>query len=226
MVRTLDPVAHAARRDAFVTAAEQLIRTRGYAAVSIADVIDATGASKGAFYHYFGSRADLLDAVVARMVTGTATAVHAIVADSALDAVAKFRAAVHAMPAGQPAHAQLMRALLQVWYAEDNATMREAARSASVASLREPLAQILEQGIAEKAFAVSSAPGTADVLTALMWAMSDAAGRLWLARQDGSISVRGALAVLEAYAEAIERVLGAAPGTFPHDADLIRTWLQ
>ena len=59
---------HAVRRDDFIDAAQRLIRTKGYEETSIQDILDALGASQGAFYHYFGSKADLLEAVVERMV--------------------------------------------------------------------------------------------------------------------------------------------------------------
>ena len=68
MARTLDPVAHAVRRDAFVDAAQRLIQAKGYEQLSIQEVLDEVGASKGAFYHYFDSKAALLEAVVERMV--------------------------------------------------------------------------------------------------------------------------------------------------------------
>ncbi len=68
MARTLDPAAHALRRDEFVDAAQRLIAAKGYEALSIQDLLDDLGASKGAFYHYFGSKSDLLGAVVDRMV--------------------------------------------------------------------------------------------------------------------------------------------------------------
>ena len=41
--------------------------SRGYDRFSIQDILDATGASKGAFYHYFDSKDALLDAIVDRM---------------------------------------------------------------------------------------------------------------------------------------------------------------
>ena len=40
MARTLDPVAHAVRRDAFLDAAQRVMATKGYAQLSIQDVID------------------------------------------------------------------------------------------------------------------------------------------------------------------------------------------
>ncbi len=60
MPRTLNPAAHALKRDAFLDAAERLIRTKGYEQMTVQDVLDELGASKGAFYHYFDSKEALL----------------------------------------------------------------------------------------------------------------------------------------------------------------------
>ena len=68
MARTRNPAVHAVRRDAFVDAAQRLIQTKGYEEMSIQDVLDELDASRGAFYHYFVSKADLLEAVIERMI--------------------------------------------------------------------------------------------------------------------------------------------------------------
>ena len=63
MPRTLNPLAHAIRRDAFLDVAERLIRIKGYEQMTVQDVLDELDASKGAFYHYFDSKEALLQAV-------------------------------------------------------------------------------------------------------------------------------------------------------------------
>ncbi len=47
-------------RQNLLNAALRLFGERGYHATSLQDVIDAAGCSKGAFYHYFDSKEDLL----------------------------------------------------------------------------------------------------------------------------------------------------------------------
>ena len=42
MARTRDPVAHAVRRDTFLDAAQRLIATKGFHAMSIQDVLGRT----------------------------------------------------------------------------------------------------------------------------------------------------------------------------------------
>ena len=68
MARTVNLVEHAVRRDTFVDAALGLIQSKGYEEMSIQDVLDEVGASRGAFYHYFDSKTALLEAVLERIV--------------------------------------------------------------------------------------------------------------------------------------------------------------
>src|SRR5437867_543136 len=90
MARTLDPAAHALRREAFVDAAQRLIQSKGYDQMSLQDVLDELDASKGAFYHYFDSRVALLEAVVERMVDAATEALLPMVADPDLPALQKL----------------------------------------------------------------------------------------------------------------------------------------
>ncbi|MFN8157294.1 MAG: TetR/AcrR family transcriptional regulator [Candidatus Nanopelagicales bacterium] len=224
MSRTLDPAAHAARRATYVEAADALLRSGGYARLSIDEVIAAAGGSKGGFYHYFSSKQELLAAVVERMTGSTAVEVRAIV-DGPGDALEKFGLVVAAMPAGRRDAANLMLGLLEVWYADDNAALREAARQSSHEALRAPLTTLLDQGAREHLMAPVSVVGGADVLASLMVAMADAASRTWWLHRRGEISTEDAVAVLDGYADAIDRVLGVPPGTaFRQDHALLRSW--
>jgi AcrR family transcriptional regulator len=66
VARTVNPTTHAVRRDAFLDVAEQLIGTRGWDQVTVGDIIDAAGTSKGAFHRSFDLKEALLAAVILR----------------------------------------------------------------------------------------------------------------------------------------------------------------
>jgi len=59
-----------ATRERIVTAASELIATRGIAETSIDDVIERAGVSKSQLYHYFDDKAALLRAVVVHNADG------------------------------------------------------------------------------------------------------------------------------------------------------------
>ena len=62
----MNEAAHAERRNAFLDTAQRLIGTKGYEQMTIQDVLDDLGASKGALYHYFDSKQSLLKGIVER----------------------------------------------------------------------------------------------------------------------------------------------------------------
>ena len=55
--------APAVRREELIDCAQRLFLAQGYEKTTINEVIAATGLSKGAFYHHFRSKEDLLAAV-------------------------------------------------------------------------------------------------------------------------------------------------------------------
>lgn len=56
-----------AKRDRIVRSAAKLFLDKGYESVSINDIIDVVGGSKGTIYAHFGSKEKLFEAVVAQM---------------------------------------------------------------------------------------------------------------------------------------------------------------
>jgi len=50
-------------REELIDAAWLLFGDRGYQATSVADIVDSAGVSRGAFYHHFRSKQQILDAV-------------------------------------------------------------------------------------------------------------------------------------------------------------------
>jgi TetR/AcrR family transcriptional repressor of nem operon len=58
----------AANRERILDAAQSLVIENGFAATSLDQVIKAAGTSKGAFFHHFGSKADLARSLTERYV--------------------------------------------------------------------------------------------------------------------------------------------------------------
>ncbi|HIE93389.1 MAG TPA: TetR/AcrR family transcriptional regulator, partial [Acidobacteria bacterium] len=67
MARTVDDAAHAQRRQSFLEAAGRVIERKGYEQMTVQDVLDDVGQSKGAFYHYFDSKQALVEGLVGRL---------------------------------------------------------------------------------------------------------------------------------------------------------------
>ncbi len=124
MPRTLNPVAHAIKRDAFLDVAERLIRTQGYEQMTVQDVLDELDASKGAFYHYFDSKEALLEAVIERMVDVGVALVEPIAADRDLSAADKLQAVFSTAGRWKTERSDLLLNLMRSWYSDENDLVR------------------------------------------------------------------------------------------------------
>lgn len=223
--RTVDTEAHAVRRDAFVDAGSELIRTKGYEQVSIQDVLTAVGASRGAFYHYFGSKTELLDAVVERIVDAALASAGPVVDDPSLDAVAKLEGLFGGIAQWKTERSELMLALARVWSSDENALTRDKMWRHVTARFAPLLAEVIRQGDEEGVFSVASPDETARVLVAIMHGMNDAAVAAVAARGDERPTRPEVEAMLAAYLDALERILGVAPGTLRLvDDALLERW--
>ncbi len=74
MARRVNPILEKQRRAGLERAAYQMIFTRGYAHVTLADIAAEAGVSKGTLVYYFGSREGLFEAVMRRFVRTIAVA--------------------------------------------------------------------------------------------------------------------------------------------------------
>lgn len=226
MARTVDPVAHAVRRDAFLDAAQRLMLRNGYAQLSIQDVIDEVPASKGAFYHYFSSKADLLEGVASRMVDAATASMAPTLADPDRTALEKLDAVFSGLVTFKGERKELVLAFMQVWLLDDNAIVREKVRRGAITQMTPLLAPVIRQGVAEGSFATADPDSTARVFVALLMGANEAATDLFVARQAGTVAIEEVERLLAAFAEAYERILGASPGSlgFANRSDVIREW--
>jgi AcrR family transcriptional regulator len=225
--RTVNATVYAVRRDAFIDAAQRLIQTKGYEQMSIQDILDATGTSRGAFYHYFDSKAALLDGVIERMVEDAIAAVEPVVADPDLPATEKLRGLFSGIAAWKSERIELLMAVLRVWLSDSNAIVRDRFRRRVVQTLTPVLATIIQQGIDEGGFAVIDANRTARVLVSLLLGANEHASDLFVAHQSRLVTLEDLEASLNAYPEAIEQILAARRGSLRWlEPGALRQWFD
>lgn len=208
MARTLDPVTHTVRRDAFIETASRLIQTKGYERMSVQDVLDALDVSRGAFYHYFDSKESLLEAVVDRMAEAVIANVGGVLDDPDLRAPQKLERLFSTIGRYKAARRDLVLAILDVWLSADNAVVREKVRRGTVPRIAPVLVSIIRQGVREGSMAVDDADDTALVVVSLFQGLSDLAGDLFVAHAAGTASIDAIVRTFDAFTSALERVLG------------------
>lgn len=225
MARTLNPATHAVRRDEILDVAERLIRARGYETMSIQDIQDALGVSRGAIYHYFRTKDAILDALIERMGWAGIAVVLPIVEDPDLDAAAKLQAVFATAGAWKAQRSDLLLAVLRSWHAPGNDLVRLRAEKAAYAQFVPLMARIIRQGVDEGVMHVTSPAYAAIAVTALFNGSGDTIFQLLTDRLDGRITFEEVQSFMAAHSEAIERILGLPPGSFVLiDPASLHTW--
>ena len=223
--RAVNPHKHAARRDEFIDAGQRLIQTRGYEQFSIEDLLAEVGASKGAFYHYFGSKQALLEAIVDRLVDDALVRVASVVDDEHTTAVEKFRGYFQMIGALKAERRDFLLQLMKVWFSDDNALVREKLRHEQIHRVTPHIAAIIRQGVSEGTFALADPDQMARVVLALVLDTGDEAGELFVARQAGEIDLDTVRRRFDTYQLALERLLGVPVGTLRlMDEETIQMW--
>ena len=227
MARTVNVEERTIRRDVFIDAATNRIQTQGFAAMSIQDVLDDVGASRGAFYHYFDSKQALLEAVIDRMGDAAIASMGGALDDPDLTAPQKFDLLFDSIGRYKVARYDLVMAILDIWLSEDNALVREKFRR-DVASRMVPLlSSIIRQGAREGSMAVDDPDNTAVVVISLILGVNELAGNLFVAHRAGTVSIASIVATFEAFRVAVERTL-CLPDATLHIVDeaTLRWWFE
>jgi AcrR family transcriptional regulator len=213
--RTVKPVEYAARRREILDAALELMHDKGYARMTIEDVLAKTQMSKGALYHYFRSKRALLEGIVDTMGESGVRELQAIVNDPGLGAIDKMHAYFARSGAWKAENATVVSTAMRLWRDENNALLRQKLSQETMRTTTPLLEAIIRQGCAEKAFDTEFPHEAAIIITGMGLHLTDAF--IDAIEADGSagadMSGPHIQGVLAAYIQAFERILGAPSGS-------------
>ena len=226
MARTVREEEYAARRNQILDAAQRLIYTRGYEQMAIQDILGELEISKGAFYHYFGSKQALLEAMIERMLEQAESFLVPIVEDPHLSALAKFERFFGTVARWKSGQKEFILALLRGWYTDDNAIVRQKVNELGFNRMAPFLTAIIRQGVVEGVMVTSYTPYMGEVVYCLLQGMGDTLAQLVLAAAHSADAWEPIQGTLAAYTGALERTLGAPPGSLHFfDIDMLREWV-
>ena len=229
MARTVNLAEHAARRDAILDAAQQLILSKGYERLTIQDILDELQISEGAFYHYFDGKPAVIEALTERLVDASVEELEPIVEDGELGALEKLQRFFGEVIRWKSARQNLFVAMLPLWYAPENIVFRLQVDRAVAKRLAPLLAVIVGQGVAERRFATAYPEHAGTISIALVQALQDAMAQQLLAaarQSPDAPPLKQMVATYAAHIEAVERYLGAPAGSlYRADARSISSWI-
>ncbi len=214
------------RREAFLDIAEELFADLGYENTSIERIISLLGVSKGAFYHYFSSKSDLLDSALDRILSRTETPLAEIL-ESQDPAIEKLKQFLHSLEKGLLANRTLSIRIGELLLNEANAVLLNRQRRAASNRFVPYLTKIIEQGVAEGDFQLESPQGVARIVWEIGESMDEAAARALIGTREEALELDELSMLYRPYSLAIERVLGAKEGSIRiADAKMLEPWIE
>ena len=214
MARVVKDLKRSARRKDILDVAQRLVvETKGYEGMSIQDVLDELRISKGAFYHYFDSKGDLLEALIERMVEEAEPLLIEIVQDTGLPALEKLQSFFDRAARWKTARKSYLLALLRIWYADENAIVRDKLRASAPQRFGPLLTDIIRQGVREGVLTAAYPDQAGAVVLSLVQELGDNFARMLLDLPQESADMARLASIVAAYTDAIEHVLGAPAGS-------------
>jgi AcrR family transcriptional regulator len=207
------------------------VYTIGYEQMSIQDILLRMGISKGAFYHYFDSKPALLEALIKRTGQQAEELLLPILENPDLPTLEKLEYFFNSINRWKSMQKTYMLEILKVWYADENAIVRQKLMTYSTQLITGLLNRLVRQGIDEGVFHTEYPEMAGMIFFSLMTQMSDAVGLILLEATtfrsiDPSTALQKMQEVTDAYTDSIERVLGTPTGSIHLiDQNMLAVWL-
>jgi AcrR family transcriptional regulator len=229
MARVRKPEEHTAKRNEILDTTLRLVYSKGYDRMTIQDILDQLQMSKGAFYHYFESKADVLEAVIERMaVEQVKSRIVLIVEDPHLTALEKLQRYFDTSVQWKTSQKELIMELTKIWYSDENALARQKAFNMMIRHVTPLLVKIIKQGVQEGIFSTPYPEYASQVNINLIQGMGDTFARMLLSEEaKSSDAMQKAENLVAAYTDAFERILGVPKGSLHlMDTETLKDWFS
>jgi len=212
MARIVKEEEYAARRMEILDVAQRLVYTKGFEQMTIQDILDESQISKGAFYHYFDSKSVLLEALIQRILDTAEQIMITIVEDPNLPALEKLQRFFSTLSRWKTAQKAYFLKLLNVWYADENAIVRQKMMTATIQRISPYFTDAIRQGIREGVLSTPYPDQSGQVLLTIFQGFGETLAELLILNEPQPDDLKRIENTVAAYNEAVARVLGADRG--------------
>ena len=149
------------RRAEILDAAQRLFMSRGYDATTVYDLITVVGISKGAFYHHFSSKDEVLHALVWRAAEQGLAAVSPLFEREDITPLEKLKAFFKDKQQYKKENSTALRSIIKVLFREENLRLRLQSAEQMTEIIVPHLGRVLEEGAKRGEFDIEDPEETA-----------------------------------------------------------------
>ncbi|NLK26356.1 MAG: TetR/AcrR family transcriptional regulator [Euryarchaeota archaeon] len=189
------------RRLDFVLAAQSLFEEKGFENTSVDDIAARVGVAKGLFYYYFGSKEEMLEVIIERLMDEIDSSIAAAMEKKGLSAIERFSELISA----STDVTSRSKVLLSYFQKERNQACHLAMEKRAMNMIAPALEQIIRQGNEEGVFDAPHPISTAIALAVMLNGVRRSFPT--------DLTAEEVVHVAAVMQHLSERLLGARPGT-------------
>ena len=200
-------------KEKILETAHLMFSDNGYDKTSVNDIIDRLKISKGAFYHYFKSKDEVLDGIIMNYTTEVVDMLYEIAYDSSLNGLEKYKKMFSETQNLRRQNAEKFSFLSKLFLTEGNLLFRHRYSEKILELTKPPFIIILRQGVKERLFVLNDPEETADLIIRLgnIYRTKIALLTLTLTENpNNSLKIKN---IIEFMQDTIERLLGLNSGS-------------
>lgn len=227
MARTTNEADFNEKRKLIIQTAMKYIYSVGFEEMSIQNLLDDLNISKGAFYHYFPSKEDLLLGLIDELGEGIYKQINPIVDDPTMNGLEKMNAYFEKAGIVKLEKAEYLVPITKAWYDEKNIVVREKLMRKSYGLIAPILTRFIKQGISEGIFSNPYPERIGEVIYQIFLDMGDSIASELINIGEEGINSDRFIETIDIYTHIFEQILHAPKGSIVFiSRDLLQTWIN
>ncbi|MTI71850.1 MAG: TetR/AcrR family transcriptional regulator [Firmicutes bacterium] len=187
-----------------------LFYKNGYDNTSVKAIIDEVGVSKGAFYHYFSSKEEVLETIAKRYAESLVKIIDKIESDNSLNGLEKMNKVISSLQEYKKEHKEYRKKMAEVFRMEDNIKLQKKILDNIIKLVSPAYMSIIEQGNKEGFFKVSYPEEAAEMIINLGTILKGNLVKIYYDENESNKIIERKIKFFE---ETFQRILGAKEGS-------------
>ena len=201
------------RKEEILAISQHLFFQKGYDSTSVNDIIKAAGISKGAFYHHFASKDELMAGLVNQFRDGLIAQL-SVVADSSQSALEKLNQIFQMTQSEKLKNIDTLELSFKVLYSDDNLKMRTRIIDSNFEVALPLVSKVVEQGINNGEFVTDAPDAAAEFILVLGMHMGNQVAKFILRQSDGQDPAAVLYDKVDHFERNVEKMLSLPKGAF------------
>ncbi len=203
-------------------AALELFKEQGFEQTSVNTIAIKAGASKGAFYHYFKSKEEVLESITQQYINSILRITDKIVNEQGLNGLEKINLLVTELLKFKKESRDKRLTVIGIFEHEGNLKLKQKIIDRTILTIKQPYQKIIEQGVAEGIFFNDYPEEVAELWVSMVITMNIRIAKLLTDYQEQPAVMVEVKKKIYFYGEAMERILGLTKGAFKFSDIIIK----